>query len=45
MIFCNEYAEYDWPSFLGISCGILMCCAGIALMVTKNAKVAKKKAM
>ena len=42
LIFFNEIASYTWGSGSGIMGGCLLCIAGIALIVLKNAKVAKK---
>ena len=42
LIFFNEIESYTWGSGAGILGGCLLCIAGIALIVLKNAKVAKK---
>ena len=42
LIFFNEIESYTWGSGAGIFGGCLLCIAGIALIVLKNAKVAKK---
>ena len=45
LVFLDEWDLYNWSSGLGIFCGVLLCIAGIALIVLKNAKVAKKNVL
>ena len=42
LVFLDDWKEYNWGSGIGIFCGVLLCNFGIALIVLKNAKVAKK---
>ena len=43
MVFLDEYAMYTWYGFIFVSLGIIMCIAGITVIVLKNNKVAKSE--